>query len=78
MADTVSSGSRPILFKFLTLNVTICIMHLHFSNFCLRSVADFSNTEAKAPPSAGRAPFFPAQRAMQFGQVVWICVMVIF
>ena len=32
---------------------------LHFNSFCrLSSVADFSNTEARAPTSAGRAPFF--------------------
>ena len=47
IADTVSSGSCPILFKVLTLNVAIWIECLHFSNFCfsLSSVADFSNTE---------------------------------
>ena len=33
-ADAVSSGSCPILFKVLTLNVTICIVCLHFSSFC--------------------------------------------
>ena len=33
---------------------------------CLSSVADFSNTEARAPTSAGRAPFLPARRAMRF------------
>ena len=55
-ADAVSSGSWPILFRVLTLNVAICIVCLHFS--CLSSVADFSNTEARAPTSAGRAPFF--------------------
>ena len=44
-ADAVSSGSWPILFKILTLNVAICIVCLHFRSFCcLRSVADFSNT----------------------------------
>ena len=32
----------------------VCI----FSSFWLSSVADFSNTEAKAPTSAGHAPFF--------------------
>ena len=58
-ADAVSSGSCPILFKVLTLNVAICIVCLHFSSFCcLSSVADFSNTEARAPSSAGHAPFF--------------------
>ena len=78
-ADAISSGSWPILFKFLTLNVTICIVCLHFSSFCcLSSVADFSNTEARAPTSAGRAPFLPARRAMQFMYVVWVWVMVFF
>ena len=57
-ADAVSSGSCPILFKILTLNVAICIVCLHFSSFCcLSSVADFSNPEARVPTSAGRAPF---------------------
>ena len=78
-ADAVSSGSWPILFKFLTLNVTVCIVCLHFSSFCyLSSVADFSNTEARAPTSAGCAPFLPARRAMRFMYVVWVWVMVIF
>ena len=57
-ANAVSSGSWPILFRVLMLNVAICIVCLHFSSFCLSSVADFSNTEARAPTSAGRAPFF--------------------
>ena len=58
-ADAISACSCPILFKVLTLNVAICSVCLHFSSFdCLSSVADFSNTEARAPTSAGRAPFF--------------------
>ena len=58
-ADAISSGSCSILFKVLTLNVAICSDCLHFSSFdCLSSVADFSNTEARAPTSAGRTPFF--------------------
>ena len=66
-ADAISSGSCPILFKVSTLNVDICSVCLHFSSFCrLSSVADFSNTEARAPTSAGRAPFLPARRAMWF------------
>ena len=56
MADAVSSGSCPILFKVLTLNIAICIVCLHFSNFCLSS--DFSNTETRAPTSVGHALFF--------------------
>ena len=58
MADAASSGSCPILFKVLMLNVAICIVCLHLSNFCLSSVADFLNTEARAPSSARCAPFF--------------------
>ena len=58
IAEAVSSGCWPILFKVLTLNVTICIVLLHFSNFCfsLSSVADFLNTGARAPTSAGLQP----------------------
>ena len=71
MADAVSSGSCPILFKVQTLNVAICIVCLHFSKFCcLSSVPDFSNTEARAPTPARRAPFLLGRRAMRFGHVV--------
>ena len=57
-------GVCPILFKVLTLNVAICSVCLHFSSFdCLSSVADFSNTEARAPTSAGRAPFLPRAKS---------------
>ena len=70
-AYAISSCSCPILFKVLTLNVAISSVCLHFSSFCrLSSVADFSNTEARAPTSAGRAPFLSAQRAMRFMYVV--------
>ena len=55
MADAVSSGSCPILFRVLTLNIAICIVCLHFSSFYLSSVADFSNTEARAPTSAKKS-----------------------
>ena len=59
-ADAVSSGSCPILYKVLTLNVTICIVLLHLSKFCLclSSVANFSNTGARALTSAERGLFF--------------------
>ena len=33
-ADAVSSGSWPILFRVLALNVAICIVCLHFSSLC--------------------------------------------
>ena len=80
ITDVISSDICPILFKVLTLNVAICIVRLHFSTFCfsLSSVADFSNTEGKSSNSRGRASFLTARRAMRFGQVVWVCVMVIF
>ena len=80
IAEAVSSGSWPFLFKVLTLNVAICIVLLHFSNFCfsLSSEADFSNIGVTAPTSARHAPFLPAWRMMQFGQMVWVWVMGIF
>ena len=79
-ADAVSSGSWPILFRVLRLNVAICIVCLHFSSFCLSlsSVADFSNTEARAPTSAGRAPFYPREERCGFMYLVWVRVVVIF
>ena len=70
VSDAVSSGSWPILFKVLTLNVAICIVCLHFSSFCcLSSVADFSNTEARAPTSAGCASFFSSTKS----DAVYVC-----
>ena len=68
-ADAVNSGSWPILFRVLTLNATICIVCLHFSSFCLSSVTDFLNTEAKAPTSTGRAPFFTHTKS----NAVYVC-----
>ena len=70
MADAVNPGSCPFLYKFLTLNVVIYIVCLHFGIFCyLSSVADFSNTKARAPVSAGRAPFFTRAKS----DVVYVC-----
>ena len=69
-ADAVSSGSWPILFKVLTLNVAICIVCLYFSSFCcLSSVADFSNTEAKAPTISRTRPFFTRVKS----DAVYVC-----
>ena len=54
--DAISSGSCPILFKVLTLNVAICSVCLHFSSFdCLSSVADFSNSLSRTRPFFTRA-----------------------
>ena len=80
ITEAVCSGSWPILLKVLTLNVTICIVRLHFSNFCFSfsTVAEFSNTWSRAPTSAGRTPFLPAGSVIRSGQVVWVWVMVIF
>ena len=72
-ADAVCSGRWPIIFWVLTLKVAICIVCLHFSSFCLSSVADFLNTEDRAPTSTGSTPFLPARRAMRFMYVVWVC-----
>ena len=60
IAEAVSYGNGLILFKFLTLNVTICIVRLHFSNCCftLSSVTDFLNTLPLAPTSSVHVPFF--------------------
>ena len=69
-ADAVTSGSCPILFKVLKLNFAICVVLLHFSSFCcLSSVADFSNTEAKAATSIERAPFFTRAKS----DAVYVC-----
>ena len=80
ITETVSSGSWPSLFKVLALNTAICIMLLHFSNFCfsLGSVVHCSNTGARTPTPAGSATFLLARRAMRFGLVVWAWVMVTF
>ena len=60
--DAVSSTSWPILFKVLMLNVAISNLLLHLSKFCLclslSSVADFSNTRARAPTSVECTSFF--------------------
>ena len=79
IAIAVSSGSWPIQFQVLTLNVTICTLRLYFSNFCftLSSGADFSNTGARAPTSAGRPPLFSHRvKTMWYGRVVsvWVTV----
>ena len=66
MVNAVSSDRCPIFCKALMLNVAICIVHLLLSNFCLSSVVYFLNTEARAPTSAGCAPFLSVWRAMWF------------
>ena len=74
MADAVSCGSCRFLFKVLTLNVAICIVHLHFSNFCyLSSVLDLLNTEARTPTSSGRILFFTRTK----WNGVWTCGLIV-
>ena len=65
----VSSDNWPILFKVL-----MCIVLLYESNFGLglSSVANFSNTGARTPTSAGRASCCPARKTMRFGHMVSI------
>ena len=59
-ADAASSDCWPVLFKVLTINVAICIVRFHLSNFhlCLSFLADFFNNRTKAPTSTKHAPFF--------------------
>ena len=62
-----------VVLFYLRLNVAICIVCLHFSSFCcLSSVGEFANTGARAPTSAGHAPFSPARRAMWFECGSWL------
>ena len=61
MANAVGFDSCPFLFKILTLNIAICIVLLHFNNFYLSYVADFSNTESRATTPAGRTLFYPCK-----------------
>ena len=69
-AVAISSGNCPILFKVLTLNVTICSVCLHFSSFDrLSSVADFSNTEARPQPQQDAPLFYP--REERCGLCMW-------
>ena len=80
ISEAVNSGCCPILFKVLTLNVAICIVRLYFSNLCfsLNSVADIWTLEPGLQLQQDGSLFLPAWRAMSFGQVVWVWVMVIF
>ena len=73
ITEAVSSSSWPFQFKVLMLNVIICIVLLHLSNFCfsLSSVAGFSTIGARVPISAGHTPFLPAWRAMWFEYESW-------
>ena len=70
MSTFVSFASWPIQFKVLTFNVTIVLIHLSDSSCCLSSVADFSNTGARARISAERTHFLPARWAMRFGHML--------
>ena len=68
--DAVSSSSYPILFKVLTLNVAICIVCLHFSNFCcLSSVADFRTLKPGFQPQQDVPLFYP--REERCGLYMW-------
>ena len=70
-SDAISSGSWPILFRVLTLNVAICIVCLHFSSFCLSlsSVADFSKHWGQGSNLSRTRPFFTRAKS----DAVYIC-----
>ena len=58
-ADAINSGSCPILFKVLTLNIAICIVCLHFSSFCcLSSLDDFFEHWGQGSNLRRTRPFF--------------------
>ena len=63
-ADAIRSGCWTILFKVLTLNVTIGFVLFFLGNVCLNliSVAYFSKTEARDPPSTERTQIFLSLR----------------
>ena len=78
IALAASSRSWPILFKVLTLNIDICIALLHLSNFCLFFFEFCSRFFEQCDQSSSLSrtrPFLHAQRAIRFGHVV--CVLVI-
>ena len=71
---------RLSIFNWVS-NIIDLILYVNFWAL----VADFSNTGARAPTSAGRAPFLPARRAMRFGHLCawimlifrWMCLILI-
>ena len=71
ITEIVSFTRWSIQFKVLMLNVVICILLLHFSNFyfSLSFVADFFNTGSRVPTSAGCIIFFTCTK----GNAVWWC-----
>ena len=69
-ADAVSSGSCPILFKVLTLNVAICIVCLHFSSFLLFELCSWFFEHWGQGSSLSRTrPFFTRAK----GDAVYVC-----
>ena len=63
IVEAVSSDSWSILFKVLMLNVAICIVLLHFSNFCfcLSSVADFLTLGLELQPQQDASFYYPLE-----------------
>ena len=57
-ADAVSSGSWPILFRVLTLNVAICIVCLHFSSFLFELCSWFFEYWGQGSNLSRTRPFF--------------------
>ena len=69
ITEAVSSGSWSILFKVLMLNVAICIVLLHFNNFCfsLSSVSWFFEQWGQGSNPSRTHPFFTCAKS----NVVW-------
>ena len=80
----LSAQVADLLFQVLTLNVFNVLLFkivkltvfLYLSLVCAQLLI-FSKTGARAPTSAERIPLL-AWRAMQFGRMVWIRIMIIF
>ena len=80
-ADVVSTGCRPILFKVLTSNVTICSGLLPLSNFCLCCVLQLQLIFKHWGESSNLSRthlWFSAWRAMRFGHTMWVKVIITF
>ena len=77
--DAVSSGFWTILFKLLTLNVTICIVLLYLSKcFVLEFCSWDSDYLGRSSNLSRMCPFFTRAKSMHFRHIFWVRVIVIF
>ena len=77
-ANAVCSNRWFILFNVLVLKVAMLTMILLLNKLGLGPVVDFSNTGARALPSAVHASYLFTSKVMQFEHMVSITVMLIF